>query len=915
MIVSPNIRWLSTLLLTLVLVFVAGVSVSAEEAPVQTEASVEADQALPFPQYPQYHIYTPPPTLGQDAGEPSLGVNHNTNATMYIAILETLRIHFDDDYSQDLIDDPEVDHRICSAPVQEVWLDKSYDAHVNTLDPILYTDPVTGRTFSSQLAAKTSIMGLSDDDGETWLPSEGGSFLSSGVDHQTVGSGPYPPDFPIQSIGYPHAVYYCGQDVAYANCARSDDGGMTFGPAIPMYTLATCNGLHGHIQIEPLYTDGEGVDQGGAIFVPARNCGGGLGVAVSHDAGTTWQVSMIPGAQASTKDPSVAIGAQGTVYTGYADNDEKMMVAISHDRGITWDTIVDIAADQPQLKTVTFPSAIAGDDDRVAITFFGTTYENATEFNTEAVWHMYVSHTFDGGATWDTVNLTPDDPIQRGSICTVSSNCNGDRNLLDFYDIKVDREGRVVIGFDDGCIGSCVDDFPNSFTALASIARQEGGLRLYAAFDPTGITTDTITVPAAPRVDAVEQDAVGDVTIAWSLADNGGSDILGYNVYRNQDGGAFALLNDDALIAEMSFVDTSAEIDGEYRYFVTAVNTAGESNNCLDFPIGLGEVVSGSPCVLPGVQVAVDATGDNTSIVRSDMDINAIAIAEPYDEANPEENFVMTLQLADLTVPLVNAEYYILFQFDGQNYFVRATSLDALGGGTYEYGTFVFSEGNDNFVDETVLGTIEGNHEASGSIVFTFPKANLNVTENIPAAGDVLTEINARAYSAQGVTLFEDRVTSGTYNVVSNLACAPNEAPTARITVTPTEGQSPLDVLVDASASFDNDSGDTIAQYHFDFDDGTTVTQASPVISHTYSHTDSQTLEYRLTVTVTDSRGLQSGNVEAQIIEVLPSNPPTALATSEIGITTSRIGVWVGIGLISLLAISAIGTTRRLRRK
>ncbi len=921
---SKRLRWLLPFALSLLLTLLAVMSVSADVSrQSQTTAPTDTRElapAAPPIQFPRYHIYTPPATLGQDAGEPTLGINHNTNAVMYIAILETLRIHFNDDYSQDLIDDPEVDHRICSAPVKEVWLDKSYVAHVNTLDPILFTDPLTGRTFSSQLAAKTSILGLSDDDGETWLPSEGGSFLTSGVDHQTLASGPYPPNFPIQGTIYPHAVYYCGQDIAYANCARSDDGGMSFGPAIPMYTLATCNGLHGHIQVEPLYTDSEGAEQGGTIYVPIRNCAGGIGIAVSKDAGTTWNVSIVPGALASTKDPSVGIGAAGTVYAGYADNDQKMMVAISHDQGDTWDSIVDIAADVPELKTVTFPSAIAGDDDRAAITFFGTTYENATQYNTEAVWYLYVSHTFDGGQTWNTINLTPNDPIQRGSICTVSSSCNGDRNLLDFYDIKVDREGRAVIGYDDGCVGACVNDFPNSFTAVAAIARQEGGLRLYSAFDE--VDANTATIPAAPRVDSVAQDAVGDVTIAWTLADDGGSDILGYNVYREEDGsGTFALLNTDGLIAETSYVDQTTILGTDYRYKVTAENALGEGANCLDFPIG--DVTGGSPCVLPGVQVVVDSAGDATTIVRSDVDITAVAIAEPYDATNPQENFVVTLQIADLLAGGAANSYYAMFNFDGVGYYLAGIQLDLLTGGTYEFGTFVYNE-NDNFLTTTPLGTPdEASFDPSGSIVFTIAKDRIvGMGGGTPVAGSVLNTVDARAYDYNpitGETLFEDRPGSpGTYNVVSNASCnvVPNAAPTALVVVTPTEGQSPLDVMIDASTSFDVDESDTIVEYTFDLDDGSEpIVQASPILTHTYSHTETQTIEYRITVKVKDSRGLSSRNTAAQVVEVLPTQLPTALTTANIAASSSRIAIWIGISLIGLLTVGVAATTVRLRRK
>ena len=52
-----------------------------------------------------------------------------------------------------------------------------------------------------------------------------------------------------------------------------------------------------------------------------------------------------------------------------------------------------------------------------------------------------------------------DDPVQMGSICLNSGDCRdiggSNRNLLDFNDLHIDREGRVYVAFADGCTGSC----------------------------------------------------------------------------------------------------------------------------------------------------------------------------------------------------------------------------------------------------------------------------------------------------------------------------------------------------------------------------------------------------------------------------------------------------------------------------
>jgi hypothetical protein len=162
------------------------------------------------------------------------------------------------------------------------------------------------------------------------------------------------------------------------------------------------------------------------------------------------------------------------------------MVAVSHDHGATWINITDVGT-ALGIQNVAFPAMVAGDGNRAALAFLGTpTGGNAQDTaNFTGVWHLYIAHTFDGGATWTLVDATPTDPVQRGSICLSGTTCGNDRNLLDFIDATVDKQGRVLVGYADGCIGACVTAGPNSFSAQGTIARQATGKGLFAAFDGT----------------------------------------------------------------------------------------------------------------------------------------------------------------------------------------------------------------------------------------------------------------------------------------------------------------------------------------------------------------------------------------------------------------------------------------------
>lgn len=419
---------------------------------------------------PTFQNFAAPAPLGTNAGEPSIGINVQSGKALFQSGTNTLSVTFNDSAS----------------PSSASWSDVSAPGAVIGLDPILFTDQRTGRTFESQLTGQDSLTEFTDNDGGTgmltdWTPSQGGG-IPSGVDHQSIGGGPYSKS----GIGgpltaYPDAVYYCSQELATAFCARSDNGGLTFGAGVPVYNLTQCGGLHGHVKVAP----------DGTVYLPNAHCytdpnstQPSPAVAVSTDNGVNWTIRGIPGAYSSTSgsDPSVGIGANGTIYVGYQDVSGHPKVAVSHDRGVTWSTPFDAGAPF-NIANSSFPEVVAGDDNRAAYAFLGTTTGgNDQDPAFPGTWYLYVAYTYDGGGTWTTVNATPNDPVQRGCIWH-GGGSNQCRNLLDFNDITIDQKGRVLVGYADGCVAACVtNSSANTYASVATIARQSGGTGLYAAF-------------------------------------------------------------------------------------------------------------------------------------------------------------------------------------------------------------------------------------------------------------------------------------------------------------------------------------------------------------------------------------------------------------------------------------------------
>jgi hypothetical protein len=418
-----------------------------------------------------YVNYPAPGGLGTDAGEPTIGVNWNSEAissvggtVMFQSGLQTLRVKFS--------------NNIAPAPASASWVDVSPpNTSLASLDPILWTESQTGRTIASQLTGQDSASALTDDDGVTWIPDQGGG-IPSGVDHQAIGGGRWAGDLAaIPHVPYANVVYYCSQDLATAFCARSDNGGLTYGAGVPVY-FGECGGIHGHPKVSP---------SDGTVYVPNHTCSSNQGVTVSEDNGITWTVRRVVAGDGnntaansfpSDSDPSVDIGAMGTVYFGYKNFDGTAHMAVSRDHGRTWVRDYDVGATFNVVDTA-FVAVVAGDDNRAAMAFIGT---NGVGGPTSQIWHLYIAHTYDRGASYLTTDATPNDPVQIGTICLAGLGCGSDRNLLDFIDATLDKQGRVLAAYADGCLSGCTNN-TSSRSALATIARECSGRGMYATFD------------------------------------------------------------------------------------------------------------------------------------------------------------------------------------------------------------------------------------------------------------------------------------------------------------------------------------------------------------------------------------------------------------------------------------------------
>jgi hypothetical protein len=378
-----------------------------------------------------------------------------------------------------------------------------------------------------------------------------------------------------------------------------------------------------------------------------------------------------------------------------------------------------------------------------------------------------------------TVNATPKDPVQRGVICTNGTTCpSGTRNLLDFNDVTIDKEGRALAAYADGCItNSCIQGqdrnndglnstrFDNDGTDKAVLIRQTGGRTLHAAFDASGAR-----VPAPPLTRATFNPETSSVTVRWEQPESE-SPITSYKVFRTRSG-------QETLIATVgpnvfSYEDRVGTPEDRYR--VAAVNAVGES------PASCGTVapiVLQSPCSLPGQLASID-TSDAAPNLPPDpgVDIDTVSFAEP---GNLPNHFVITLKVRNFTggLPPANTAWYVIWNRPvpdadpnvgtDRNYVVMKTS--GAGIARYEYGRLTKPSGN---VAIAGGAADAGEFMPDGTIRITIAKDKVDN----PAAGSTIAGIVARTYLGRAdqpspnQSSSTDYSTEGTYTVVGNARC------------------------------------------------------------------------------------------------------------------------------------------------
>ncbi|HEX6976543.1 MAG TPA: hypothetical protein VF147_19180 [Vicinamibacterales bacterium] len=281
---------------------------------------------------------------------------------------------------------------------------------------------------------------------------------------------------------------------------RSDDGGLTYGPAI---VAAIGGSTTGNIDVDQsdgtvyFCHQGDGTEGNKEVRVAV---GHPLSLAVAPVTYTTHVAAKGSGTIA-TLFPVCKVASDGTVYVAYSDNATAIYIAHSNDQGQTWSIPVRVS-DMPAGSAAMMPWIETGErPGSLAIAWYGadaTEAEGGVPGNTtNANWKVYYAQTLNATASSPTILQTvASDHFNHGADISTQGFVVGgpNRNLADFFQIAVDPMGFAFIAFADDS---------QDYNAHTWVTHQVAGMSLH-----TGKATKVkVKEPAAAAVSGPE---VGD---------------------------------------------------------------------------------------------------------------------------------------------------------------------------------------------------------------------------------------------------------------------------------------------------------------------------------------------------------------------------------------------------------------------
>src|SRR3989475_2916028 len=311
----------------------------------------------------------------------------------------------------------------------------------SAMPPILATSSLVAANVSAQ---------RSTDRGETLTNNPAGNTTVQVDDRQWM---EFLGDHTVY-LGYREFTGLQATSKYYLN--RSDDGGLTYGPAV---VAAIGGNTTGNIDVDQrdgtVYFCHQGDGSEGAKEVRVA-VGQPVSLAVTPVVFNTY-VAAKGQKQIANLFPVCNVASDGTVYVAYSDGGDAIYIAHSFDQGQTWALPARVSDVGPN-GVALFPWIETGErPGSLAIVWYGATAADSEDTkggNTDSAnWKVYFAQTLNATASAPTIlQAVASDHIIHGSNISLAGFTTGtspNRNLADFFQVAVDPQGLAFVAWAD----------------------------------------------------------------------------------------------------------------------------------------------------------------------------------------------------------------------------------------------------------------------------------------------------------------------------------------------------------------------------------------------------------------------------------------------------------------------------------
>jgi len=302
-------------------------------------------------------------------------------------------------------------------------------------DSDLSVDPVTGTVYMTDLWLGSATVSRSTDRGETWAANPlQGVVVQDRQWVATAGGG-----------NVYHATHQIPAGLVVSKSTAPTDG-LVYSQSTVAATPADQTGCvcpPGTLIAEPGTAPLGSGDRVGLIYFTST---GGINFARSlNGAATFTNVPVSPPSSADTTHafPVVASAGNDTLHAVWLEVFGSASSRVRYARSSNWGASWTVPATLVGSGTSVYPWVAAGGD-KVSVTLYHTDAPGTPDTVAEkSQWFETYLESTDGGASFTALAIIDPVPVKSGPICTEGTGCDGDRELLDFQSVTLDRAGRA----------------------------------------------------------------------------------------------------------------------------------------------------------------------------------------------------------------------------------------------------------------------------------------------------------------------------------------------------------------------------------------------------------------------------------------------------------------------------------------